>query len=76
MHITITRDSSDFKEWQRVCQEQSDKISIMQQEVEEKGEELVKTKSTVSDLRHQLLQQSDHNMTVMQEDWEEVRQLS
>ena len=75
MHITITRHSSDLEEWQRVYQEQSDKISIMQQEVEEKGEELVKTKSTVSDLHNQLLQQSDRNTTVMQEHREEVRQV-
>ena len=66
MHITIIRHSSDL-EWQRVCQKQSDKILIMQQEVEEKEEELVKTRSTVSDLYHQLLQQSDCNTTVMQE---------
>ena len=75
MHITITRHSSDLEEWQRVCQEQSDKISIMQQEVEEKGEELVKTKGIVSDLHNQLLQQSDCNTTVMQEHREEVRQV-
>ena len=53
MHITITRHSSDLEEWQRVCQKQSNKISIMQQEVEEKGEELMKTKSTVFNLHNQ-----------------------
>ena len=67
MHITIIRHSSYLEERQRVCQEQSDKISIMQQEVGEKGEELVKMKSTVSNLHHQLLQQFDRNTTVMQE---------
>ena len=58
-----------------MCEEQSDKICNMQQEITEKGEELVRTKSTVSDLHHQLLQQSDRNTTVMQEHREEVRQL-
>ena len=76
LHTTITRHTSDLGEWQRVCQEQSDKILSMQQEVEEKGEELVRTKSTISDLHHQLLQQSDRNTTVMQEHHEEVRQLA
>ena len=35
----------------------------------------MRTKSTVPDLHHQLLQQSDQNTTVMQEHREEVRQL-
>ena len=75
IHSTITKHSSDLEKWQRVCEEQSDKICNMQQEITEKGEELVRTKSTVSDLHHQLLQQSDRNTTVMQEHREEVRQL-
>ena len=75
LHVTVTRHSSDMEDWQRVCQEQSDKLLSMQLEVDEGREELVKTKSTISDLHHQLLQQSDRNTTVMQEHREEVRQL-
>ena len=55
----IVRKCTNLEEWQKESQEQLDKIVVLQQEVEEKGEELVTTKSEMSNLRHQMVQQSD-----------------
>ena len=59
LDVTVSRHSDELEEWQKEGREQLDKISALQQEVEEKGEELVTTKSEISNLYHQLVQQSD-----------------
>ena len=58
VNITI-RKHINLEEWPKESQEQLDKIVALQQEVEEKGEELVTTKSEMSNLHHQMVQQSD-----------------
>ena len=58
VNITI-RKHINLEEWQKESQEQLDKIVALQQEVKEKGEELVTTKSEMSNLHHQMVQQSD-----------------
>ena len=58
VNITI-RKHINLEEWLKESQEQLDKIVALQQEVEEKGEELVTTKSEMSNLHHQMVQQSD-----------------
>ena len=50
---------NELEEWQKESKEQSDKILALQQEVVEKGEELAASKSEMSNLYHQLVQQSD-----------------
>ena len=55
----IVRKRTNLEEWQKESQEQLEKIVALQQEVEEKGEELVTTKSEMSNLHHQMVQQSD-----------------
>ena len=65
MNFTIRRHTSELEEWQKESQEQLDKILSLQQEVAEKGEELTLTKSEMSNLHHQLVQQSDQFSTTM-----------
>ena len=50
---------NELEEWQKESKEQSDKILALQQEAAEKGEELAAAKSEMSNLHHQLVQQSD-----------------
>ena len=59
MNITIARQHNELEEWQKESQEQLKNISTLQQEVAVKGEELIATNSEVSNLHHQLVQQSD-----------------
>ena len=67
MDFTIRRHTSELEEWQKESQEHLDKILSLQQEVEEKGEELALTKSEMSNLHHQLMQQSDLFSTTMKD---------
>ena len=67
MDFTIRRHTSELEEWQKESQEHLDKILSLQQEVEEKGEELTLTKSEMSNLHHQLMQQSDLFSTTMKD---------
>ena len=46
--------------FQKVTQEQSEKLLILQKEVEEREEELVVTRKEMSDLQHKLAQVSDN----------------
>ena len=48
----------DLKEYRKVTQKQLSKISTLQKEVAEKDEEIVVTRNEMSDLHHQLAQQS------------------
>ena len=57
--------ANELEEWQKESKEQSDKILALQQEVTEKGEELAAAKSEMSNLHHQLVQQSDLLSTTM-----------
>ena len=59
MNIIVRKCTNNLEEWQKESQEQLDKIVALQQEVEEKGEELVTTKSEMSNLHHQMVPQSD-----------------
>ena len=59
MNIIVRKCTNNLEEWQKESQEQLDKIVALQQEVEDKGEELVTTKSEMSNLHHQMVQQSD-----------------
>ena len=54
--------ANELEEWQNESKEQSDKILALQQEVAEKGEELAAAKSEMSNLHHQLVQQSSATM--------------
>ena len=65
MNFTLRRHTSELEEWQKESQEHLDKILSLQQEVAEKGEELTLTKSEMSNLHHQLVQQSNHLSTTM-----------
>ena len=67
MDFTIRRHTSELAEWQKESQEHLDKILSLQQEVEEKGEELALTKSEMSNLHHQFMQQSDLFSTTMKD---------
>ena len=65
MDATNTRLSTDLEEYQRVCQEQSENISIMQENFAEKEEELGKTKSEDQKQVCQLLNSSCAHMHII-----------
>ena len=58
--ITIQRHSSELEYWQKESQENMHKIFTLEQANIEKGAELVTTRSEMSNLHCQLVQQSDH----------------
>ena len=59
MEINIRRHTHELEEWQKESQEQSDKILSLQQEVADKREQLVITKSEITKLQHQLVEKSN-----------------
>ena len=59
LSITIQRNSSELEYWQKESQENMHKIFTLEQAIVEKGAELVTTRSEMSNLHCQLVQQSD-----------------
>ena len=60
VYVTVSRHSNELDEWRRETKKQLDRISTLQQQVAVKEEILVATKiNEMSNLRHQLLRQSD-----------------
>ena len=74
--ITIQRHSSELEYWQKESQENMHKIFTLEQAIIEKGAELVTTRSEMSNLHCQLVQQSDHlsDMTTSYADKEQALQ--
>ena len=60
LSITIQRNSSELEYWQKESQENMHKIFNLEQAIIENGAELVTTRSEMSNLHCQLVQQSDH----------------
>ena len=56
----VCKHSDEMKELQRVTQEHMDNILALQEEVARKEEELAVTRNKMSDLHHELMQQSEH----------------
>ena len=63
--ITIQRHSSELEYWQKESQENMHKIFTLEQAIIEKGEEFVTTRSELSNLHSQLIQQSDQLSGIM-----------
>ena len=63
----VSRHSTELEGWQKECQEQSDKMLILQKAITENKEELVVTKKQISDLNDQLAEQADLLNTEMAE---------
>ena len=59
MEINIRRHTHELEEWQKESKEQSDKILSLQQEVADKREQLVITKSEITKLQCQLVEKSN-----------------
>ena len=59
MEINIRRHTHELEEWQKESKEQSDKILSLQQEVADKREQLVITKSEITKLQRQLVEKSN-----------------
>ena len=60
LSITIQRHSSELEYWQKESQENMHKIFNLEQAIIENGAELATTRSEMSNLHCQLVQQSDH----------------
>ena len=60
LSVTIKRRSSELEYWQKESQDSMNKIFTLELAVIEKGVELVTTRSEMSNLHCQLIQQSDH----------------
>ena len=65
LSITIQRHSSELEYWQKESQENMHKIFTLEQAIIEKGEEFVTTRSELSNLHSQLIQQSDQLSGIM-----------
>ena len=63
--VTIQRHSSELEYWQKESQENMHKIFTLEQAITEKGAELVTSRSEMSNLHCQLVQQSDHLSDMM-----------
>ena len=65
LSIAIQRHSSELEYWQKESQEDMHKIFTLEQAIIEKGEEFVTTRSELSNLHCQLIQQSDQLSGIM-----------
>ena len=59
LDAAVSRQLAELEKWQIQGQEQSDNIIALQQKVEERDKEIAAAKKKISDLQHDLTQQSD-----------------